>query len=299
MFVAFVLGLCLLPGCAPETPDTPEPAGSQVSATRVVSLVPSFTEAIVALGAADRLVAIGNYDPEVPGRPDLPRIGDATSVNLETLLAVKPDLVLVNADALEAAVAPLRSRLRIVRLTNDRLADALSALERVAELVGRPDEGRALRKSIDASIAAARKRAAERAAVGDAPPRVLVVLQRRPLYTVGATSYLHDLLTAVGAENVTGDLQDAWPTLGEEALLARAPDVILDASVEDAEADLSQAELLERWAHFETLPAVRLGRIHVVRQDSLFRAGTRTPEALAVLERVLFPSVGAEMKDSK
>ncbi len=270
--------------CGPSAPaKTADP-----KASRVVSLAPAFTETLIALGAADEIVGIGRFDPEVPGRTDLPRLGDAMSVNLESLTALAPSVVLVNSTMLEEKLAPVSGRLRVVFLPTDRLDEALYAVTEIARLVGRESRGEEIATTIRSAIDDARGRAAERRRRGERPLRVLVVVQRRPLYTAGAGSFVDDLLRAVGAVNVFGDVAKPWPEVGEESIVVRAPDVILDASVGDVDTDAGRAELARDWQRFPTVPAVKSGRVLVIREDSLFRAGPRIPEALAVLERLLF-----------
>ena len=270
--------------CSAST-SAPAPAAS---AARVVSLAPAFTETLIALGAEGRVVGIGRFDPGVPGHPDLPRLGDSMSVNLETLTSLAPDLVLVNARVLAEKLEPLASRIRIVELPTDRLDDALHAIDEIARLTDREREGRALVAGIRDALAAAGVRSQARRAAGGKAPRVLVVVQRRPYYSAGKGSFVDDLLAAVGAENVFGEIDRPWPTVGEEAIVARAPDVILDASVGDVDTDAGRAELLADWQRFPTVPAVRDGRVLVVREDAIFRAGPRIPEAIEVLERLLY-----------
>jgi ABC-type Fe3+-hydroxamate transport system substrate-binding protein len=279
-----VAALLCAAACGPSAP--PKPADS--AAARVVSLAPAFTETLIALGAADAIVGIGRFDPPVPGHPDLPRLGDAMSVNLETLTALSPGAVLVNSTMLEEKLAPVASRLRVIRLPTDRLDEALFAVGEIARIVGREREGEALSATIRTALGSARARADERRRRGERPPRVLVVVQRRPLYTAGAGSFVDDLLRAVGAENVFGDVAQPWPEVGEESIVARAPDVILDASVGDVDTVAGREELAKDWQRFPTVPAVKSGRVLVIREDALFRAGPRIPEALAALERLLF-----------
>jgi iron complex transport system substrate-binding protein len=281
--VAAVALFCVA-ACGPSVPAT----NVDSPASRVVSLAPAFTETLIALGAADEIVGIGRFDPEVEGRADLPRLGDAMSVDLESLTALAPSVVLVNSTMLEEKLAPVAGRLRVVFLPTDRLDEALHAVGEIARLVGRETRGAELSASIRSSLDAARARAGERSRRGEKALRVLVVVQRRPLYTAGAGSFVDDLLRAVGAENVFGDVAKAWPEVGEESIVARAPDVILDASVGDVDTVAGRAELAKDWQRFATVPAVRSGRVLVIREDSLFRAGPRIPEALAVLERLLF-----------
>ncbi len=268
-------------GCGSEAaPATGKPA------ERIVSLAPSFTEILVALGCGDRVVAIGNYDPEIPGRPEVPRIGDAQSVSMETLVALRPDLVLVNSRATEAQLA--RTGIATYAPATDRLADVLTVIGALGRRTGTESEAARIVARIDAGIAAAARRATARKSGGAGVPRVLVVVERRPLYAAGGPSYLTDLLRAIGAENVLADVDAAWPALSEESAVARAPDVILDASEGDNSTDAGRAALLKSWERFPSIPAVRDGRVRVIREDILFRAGPRIPEALERLEALVF-----------
>jgi ABC-type Fe3+-hydroxamate transport system substrate-binding protein len=280
---ALFCAVAALLSCAPSAPR------SDSRAARIASLAPAFTETLIALGAQDAIVAIGRYDPAVPGRPELPRVADAMTVDLEALTALAPDVVLVNSRLLAEKLAPAAGRVRVVELPTDRLADALAAVREIAKLTGRDREGDALGKSIDDALAGAKRRAAQRP--GE-PPRVLVVVQRRPFYVAGGGSFVHELLVAVGARNAFGDVTEPWPTVGEESIVARAPDVVLDASVGDVDTDAGRAEIAEDWKRLPTIPAVAKGRVHVIREDAIFRAGPRIPEALAVLERLLYAQDG-------
>lgn len=279
--VAAICCVAAFAGCGSEAaPATGKPAA------RIVSLAPSFTEILVALGCGDRVVAIGNYDPEIPGRPEVPRIGDAQSVSMETLVALRPDLVLVNSRATEAQLA--RTGIATYAPATDRLADVLTVIGELGRRTGTEAEAARIVSRINDGIASAAARATARKAGGAGVPRVLVVVERRPLYAAGGPSYLTDLLRAIGAENVLADVDSAWPALSEESAVARAPDVILDASEGDNSTDAGRAALQQSWERFPSIPAVRDGRVRVIREDILFRAGPRIPEALERLEALVF-----------
>lgn len=264
-----------------------EPADRVVEARRIVSLAPAFTETLVALGAGDRIVGIGTFDPDVPGRPALPRLGDAFTVSREALAALEADLVLVNARGPAEVLRGSARGATVLAPPTDRLDDVRALVLDLARRTGREPAGRALLGEIDAALSDARRRAEARRAAGGTTPRVLVVVQRSPLHVAGAGGFLHDLLLAVGAENAAGDLADAWPTLSAEAAVARAPDVVLDASVGDADTEAGRRALVDAWRRFPSIPAVRDGRVVAVREDALFRAGPRIPEALRILERLV------------
>ena len=274
LLLASAVGAC---GASGDSTEVSEP-GFGVEAARIVSLVPTLTEIVIDLGAADRLVGIGRFDPEVPDHVDLPRLGDAFSVSLEAVAALDPDVVLVNGVGLAERLAPLAPGVRIDVLPTDRLEQVHASVERLGELTGRPLAARSLRDRLLSAMTKARTRAAERAG---SHPRVLVIVQRRPLYVAGGGSYLDELLRAVGAENAAGDLDEAWPVLSEESVVARAPDVVLDASAGTSDPGVA-AEPLTGVAGDRV---IRLG----AEGEPLFRAGPRLPEALALLERLLFP----------
>jgi ABC-type Fe3+-hydroxamate transport system substrate-binding protein len=275
------------PDAAPARPAAPAPDAAP--ARRIVSLAPAFTETLIALGAADAVVGIGRFDPEIPGKPSLPRLGDTFDVSLETLFALRPDLVLVNSQGVAESLRPLASRITVLTPPTDRLADALALFEDLGRRTGHVDEATALSRRVRGALDASRARAEKRRTAGASSPKVLVVVQRRPLYAAGRTSFVAELLDAVGARNALDDVEQPWPLLSEEAAVARAPDAILDASEGDNATEAGRAALLESWSRFPSVPAVRDGRVLVIREDAIFRPGPRIPEALARLEAMLWP----------
>jgi iron complex transport system substrate-binding protein len=262
----------------------------------VVSLNPALTETIVALGGAEQLVGIGQFDPAVPGRDDLPRLGDAFTVSLEALAALGPDLVLVNGASLAERLSPLTGAARVEVVRTDTLDDVLASARTVGTLLGRVEAGGLLARRLEQAFPAARERAARRARSGAPAPTVLVVLQHAPLYVAGRGSYVHELLELVGAIDVAGDLDAAWPTLSEEALVQRAPDVILDASG-GVEQGLDAPAVLARWRAYPTLPAVRNRRVVVIASDALFRPGPRLVDAVEELEHWVHDRADQERGD--
>lgn len=275
--------LALLVACGGE-PDAPAETTPR-SVQRVVSLVPALTETVVALGRADRLVAIGDFDPEVPGRPDLPRVGNAATLSVETVVALEPDLVLVNSAQAISSLAPVADRIRVERFHNDRLPQVFDTLDRLGSELDAEPRARELQAELRAALDAA----GERARARSRSPRVAVVVQRSPLYVAGGASFVDDLLRAVGAQNAMGDLDQAWPSISEETLVARAPDVILDSSLQNVTGPTAEDALRASWADLHTVPAVRAGRVVLVRENHLFRPGPSLVEALDQLEGWLYP----------
>src|SRR5437870_1312019 len=127
-----------------------------------------------------------------------------------------------------------------------------------------------------------------RARVADLPPRrVLVIVGHRPLVAVGRGTLQDELLTMAGGVNVAGDAGQVWPTLTLELVVARAPEVIVDASMG------SEAGARELFAGLTTVPAVQNGRVVMLADETFLRAGPRVPEAAAALARAIHPEAFA------
>lgn len=220
-------------------------------AHRVVSLNPSLTETLVALGARDSLVGVDDYSarvrPEVAG---LPTVGGLFDPSLEAIVALDPDLVALVPSAQQRG---LRARLdalgvEVLALPNITLGEVLGSLEALGVRVGRAEAARQ-------RIAAIRGAWDEvgRATASLPAARAVLVLQRDPLYVVGPGSFLDDMLRAAGLSNAASELEEAYARVGAEWLIRTAPDVILDATGDAVD----PAAYYARWP---SLPAVAAGR---------------------------------------
>ena len=222
------------------------------AAERIVSLNPSLTAMLMALGAEDRIVGIDDRSARQEARlAHLPTVGGLFNPSLEAVVALAPDVVVLVPSAQQR---DLRARMQalgieVLELPNITLDELLASIEVLGELVERRPAARERVAEIRAAF-----EATERAAAGRRPPRVVFALQRDPLYVVGAGSFLDAMLRAAGAINAGAELGGPYPQAGLEWLIASAPDVILDAS-EDAE------DAASYWSRWTSLPAVAQGRV--------------------------------------
>ena len=272
-------GLATLALLACEEPPAPAPAGPP---RRIVSLAPSVTELLFALGTGDRVVGgtrFCDYPPEAAG---LPRVGGYTDPSVEAVAGLKPDLVLaVPSPANRRPVEALRRLGLSVEIVSDRrLADVRQALATVGDLLGRQAAARAAVARLDAGLDTVRRRVA-----GRPRPSVLLVYGHRPLVVAAAGSWAGELLAIAGGDNVVAG--DGYPLRPLEQVLADAPAVIVDVAM--APAGSRREEAVRFWTRWPSLPAVRDGRVHVLNGGALMRPGPRAPEAAAALARVLHP----------
>ncbi len=239
-----------------------------------MSLVPAATEILFALGAGDLVVARSAWCDFPPEAAALPVAGDALTVDVEAVFALTPDLVLVSGGNQRRALAPLAGRLRTETVAPESVAEVRAAIGDLARWTGREAAGGRLAAEIDAALGAARERHR-----GEAARRVLFVVQREPVVAAGDACCVGELLAALNLVNAAGGLPRPWPEVPLETLVARDPEIIVDAAVNAA------GDPCDHWARFPTLAAVRGGRIAAFPDASLVRPGPRLPLLLAALER--------------
>ena len=246
---------------------------------RIVSLIPSVTEILFALGLGDRVVARSawcDYPPEVLS---LPSVGRQQELSAEKIADFRPDLV-VSWAHLPDLSRSLREvfRLNVVTPETESREQVLAGIASVAAAAKVPERGAALIAAMQSGLEAVRARYA------NVPKqRVLVVLDRNPLFAPGRASFLDELLGTVGAVNPAASADGpAWLQFSAEKILDWNPDVIIDLSLGDAGA---AAEAASYWARFPETPAVRNGRVLTAAAGVIVRPGPRMAGVAAMLGR--------------
>lgn len=252
--------------------------------TRVVSLAPSITEILYAIGSGEQLVGVTpycDYPPEVKLKP---KVGYANP-NLESLVALQPDMVLAPREFLRADLIDKLEQLKISVFVLD--AKTIEDIPSHIQTLGRMLERSA---AADALATGMRQRIAEiRARTQHLPrPRVLYVLNSEPLITVGPGSFLHHLIELAGGANVAARARAPYPRFNMEEVLKEDPEVLV-FPVGAAEG-ISDSEQ-QMWRRWPTISAVRRGRFHRISSDLLNRPGPRIVQGLEALIRVIHPEV--------
>ncbi len=207
-------------GCdqRPERSATGEPPH------RIVSLAPSCTETLLALGVAPLLVGVSDYCPELPAACHATRVGGLENLNVEALVGLAPDLVLTVQASDDRGLAALARLGVTVRGSNPQSIDAMLAeVEALATLVGVPERGREL-------TAALRARLRALAVEVDARPHrplVYVEVDEPGCWTIGRGSFVHEALLLAGGRNVFADVAHSYFQASQEELIGRAPEVIV------------------------------------------------------------------------
>lgn len=277
--------LLLLPGAATAWSVTDQ-TGRQVTLgappRRIVSLVPSVTEDLFAIGAEDALAGVTDFCDYPPAARRKPSVGGMLAPSLETLIALKPDLVVATtAGNTEETFTELgRLRIPVYLVDPTRLRDVLDLISRLGALTGHQNAAARLVASLEARIEAVSLRVR-----GLPRPRVLYVLWPEPLIVPGRDSVVSELLALAGGDSVTVDAGERYPRYSLEAAVVRAPEVIILASHGSGQGPGAR----ERWERFTALPAVRAGRLYTVDGNLLHRYGPRVVDGLERLARLIHP----------
>jgi len=246
--------------------------GAAAEARRIVTLAPSLTEMLVTLGAGERLVGVTRFD-DAPEVRDLPRVGGYTDPSLETIVGLRPDLVLCQpSPGNKGTVTQLSDAgIPVEVFPLETVADITSALTRLGVLVGREEAARTAARAIDTARAQARSAAARRSRSISA----VLLFDVDPLIASGRGSFAAELLDDVGARNVVPPAPQPYPQLPLETLLAHRPDLVLVAPMASHGADL------------EGLAPPLRPHARALTSTGIVRPGPRVVEALAELTRVL------------
>ena len=216
---------------------------------RIVSLAPGATEMLFAIGVGDRVVGTSQYSDEPLAARAVPRIGDVAGLDLEKILALRPDVVIVWQGGNPAAqIEQLQKlQLRLYRQHVTSLRDLPASLRRLGALSGSVAAADRAARELTSRLANLQARYA-----ASEPISVFLQIWNRPLYTVGGRHLMSDSLSLCGASNIFAELGNEAPAVSVEAVLSRNPAVIIaDAPPGQAPAWLSD------WYRFPHLAAVR------------------------------------------
>jgi len=245
---------------------------------RIISLTPHLTELLFAVGAGAQLVGTDSASDFPRAALALPRVGDYSRISFERILALKPDLIVVWVGGNRPADIHGLKQMGVPVLHTEatRLDDVARLLRLLGQASGHAGEGEAAARAYSGRLAALR--------VGDGrnpPVRVFYQVWDRPLMTVGGTHWISDALALCGARSVFADLRGLSPVVSREAVLRRAPELIVGGS--DA------PDLRRQWQRFARLPAVKNQGFVQVDANLLHRPTPRLIKGVAALCAAVAP----------
>ncbi len=269
--------LLALAACSRESQST-SGGGAQV---RIVSLTPSATEIVHALGATNLLVGVDDFSPYPPEVKQLPKVGSFLTPNLETIVRLSPSFVIVDDIHGRTAGALHDAKIETVACCGHGLPDIKEGLRTIATKIGKPEVAEKAINEIDAALdAAAARRPAKR-------PRVLLIIDRESggignLVSAGPGSWLDELLAVSGGENILSASGVRYPKVSMEEVLRGKPDVIIDVSYAAETGGVAAWDAVD-------VPAVKTRRVHGLADQFLRAPSPRVKDALDALAKALAP----------
>lgn len=259
--------------------DSPRLVRLPAAAQRIVSLAPHATELMFAAGAGDRLIAADEFSDFPSAAKALPRIGRAGALDVERIVALKPDLVIAwGSGNVPGQVAQLR-RFGIPVFVSEPRApeDVASTLRRFGALAGTPEPAGRAAAVFESAWAGLRREYA-----GRSPVSVFYQIWDKPLMTVNGAHLISKLINVCGGRNVFADVGQLAPTVDTEAVLRTDPQAIVGSG-----ADERRPAWLDDWKRWPGMRAVRDGQLHDVPPQLIQRHGPRLIEGTRRLCEVI------------
>ena len=252
-------------------------AEAQKIPQRIVTLSPSATEILYAIGASNQIVAVSEFSDYPEEALQQPRVGgfDGKTLSMEKILSFKPDFVYMTQGMHNFLIEQLDSYGIAYYLSRgDSIEAVCQEIRDIAQITGHEGEGNVIAQKIENECADVYKL--------DEPLSVYYEVWNSPFMTAGTKSFIHDVITKAGGINIFTDLAEPYPIVSEESIIARGPDIILlpvsnGISVDDVKSR----------AGWQDIPAVKNNRIYLI-NDALFsRPATRIGECVLELNELL------------
>ena len=264
---------------------------ARAASQRVISTSPAITEILFAIGAGDRVVGVTDFCnyPEQACR--LPSIGGPLNPSTETWITLKPDLIIIQEDSEVIQKNAKIFEIPSLTVSVNNLNNILNSIQIIADSLHMPQAGHQLAIKIKTKIEDYRTHLKK-----IKPRQVLMLLSdtndpSRDLYAVGRDTFLNELLTIAGGENVLPDTMARYPKVSKEYIIAKSPEIIIEVG---PKSNLSKEETLARkktWGKFSTLRAVKDDKLYFISADYILIPGPRLLNILDDFTRTIHPEL--------
>jgi iron complex transport system substrate-binding protein len=260
-------------------------------ALRVISLIPSATETLIALGATENIVGRTRYDvaPEVAG---VPSVGGGIDPSVEAVVRLHPDLVLAwdNDKRQEVQKKLMALGVAVFTLRTEDTSDLFRGITNIGRLTGRDSAARALAASIRQQFDDVR-----RSVAGRQSPRVFYVVFNDPPMTAGPATFIGQLISLAGGRSIFADTRQLWPSVSMEEIVLRDPDLLV---VPTGEFRTNSVERFRGRPGWRDLRAVREGHVVTVSANLMSRPGPNIGKAARALRAAFYQEFASAIDSS-
>ena len=297
ILIALCLSVSVLPGCVAERhpPTYPmtkvDDLGRDVTIpekpTRIISLYPSFTETLFALGLGEKVVGVTTFCDYPPEALHKEKVGGVTTVDLEKVVALNPDLVLVGARLQREVVAKLEKLgVTVVALYPENFEEILENIRLIGKVTGQEQEARRLTADMEKRGKFITDRTKELA--DSERPRVFYLTWYDPLMTMGPGTFVNEWIKLAGGENIAADAKQKVPVYSLETVIARNPQVIILSGGSMTSITVDELKALKRW---QVIDAVKNGRVYSIDCALVGGPNPRIVDGLEILAKYLHPEL--------
>lgn len=260
-------------------PETPQ---------RIVALAPSITEIIFALGQEHRLKGVTRFSDFPPEATKLPKVGSYVHLDLEKIVALKPDLCIANKDGNPREVVTLLESYNIPVYAVDPInsSSIIKTVQEIGYLLNSEEKAKILTQNMHARI----QRVKELVEKVDQRPRVFFQIGISPIVSAGTDTFIHELIVLAGGKNLAAGTVP-YPRFSREQVLGFSPEVLIITAM--VKTDVLEQMKLE-WNRWPNIPAVKNQRIYYLDSDIFNRPTPRMVNGLEQLVRIIHPKLFEE-----
>lgn len=294
--VVFILIFCIVWLLADNVQ---KPLSTTKSYQRIITLSPSLTETVFALGLGDRVVAVTDYCDYPPQAQALPSVGSYTNTSLEAITRLQPDLVIMLNGQQQRQQQLEQLGIKTLVLDNSTIADIKETIKTIANLTGKQKQATKLLNNIQDQIDYVRDK------VHDvAPVRTLVGIahyvnsdQLDTVYIAGQHDFYNELLELPGGVNVYTDTTVKVPSVSAEGIIRMNPDAIIDVFPEQKDHQSDMKQVIKQWQTLRSVNAVKQQRIYIIEHDYASIPGPRIFKLLPEMAQLLHPNLNWQKND--
>lgn len=267
------------------TDDTGRQVKLKKTPKRIVSLAPSNTEILFALGLGHRVVGVTTFCDYPPEAKKKEKIGGFENPNLEKVISLKPDLVLATGGIQQPFIQELEKvGISVFVLHPKDLNQLIAGIDKVGKITGQVEQSRRLTGTMRKTIADIRSKVASQRK--KSRPKVFVEIFSQPLYSAGAGTFIDDLIKISGGKNIAAEAGSDYVVYSLENLLKENPDIYIAVK-----GSMSDPGLLKKRAGFSDLKAVKNNRVYIVDDNLVSRPGPRIIEGLKQIAKYIYPQI--------
>ncbi|MBN2377881.1 MAG: ABC transporter substrate-binding protein [Sedimentisphaerales bacterium] len=294
LLLSVVFSRITLPGAS--RPAGQNSGGQVAIPQRIVCMSPSITEIVFALGSEDRVVGVSNFCHYPPEAKQKPKLGGFLNPNFEQLIALEPDMVIVQGVSEKITQFCQQEDIELLKVRVDSVENICKDIEVLGRKLGCPERGKQLSFEISGALDDIKKRLAK-----CKPRKVFFSLYRTTgsmsgLTTIGADTFVSELISFCGGENIFNDVAIRYPQISKESLLKRAPQIIIEPIAPENLSLQYREQVIGDWRDFFAGVSDEELRIYLPTSEVLLIPGPRIVEAAAMLAKMIHPEVFGEIR---